>query len=530
MKTNECLSQSLPEKIDVLVVGYGPVGAAVAALLGRYGVQTLVIDKAKDILMMPRAIALDNEALRILQMAGLTDRCFDRLGIQEVRMHCPVMGEYGRINTAGSIDGHPKLVTFYQPELEAALRKQVGKFNNVSVYCGLELDDLQQTHAGVKAFLKDDNGIRHQVFARYVIGADGASSKVRSLNNMEFDGQTYTQDWLIVDARRRNTQAIDHVEFICDPDRPTPHMPAPGGRERWEFMLQPGETRDDMERPEKLAELLSPWVNAEDLSIERHAVYRFHARCCNHFQKGRVFLVGDAAHITPPFVGQGLVAGLRDAANLSWKLAWVTRGRANPAILNSYDQERQPHAKQMITLAKLMGQMVMPRDRVRAVAVHGAVRVLRKIPPFRAYLEDLKIKPLNTFKKGLFVAGRRKTKLQRGAQFPQSLVKQGETIRLSDDVLGEQLTMVGLGVDPQILLEESTRARWQALGGHFLHIGMRGQPANTESPFVESFSNDFVLNKPRGWLVVVRPDRVVMHDGTPDDANRMVTKCLEFMA
>jgi len=177
-----------------------------------------------------------------------------------------------------------------------------------------------------------------------------------------------------------------------------------------------------------------------------------------------------------------------------------------------------------------MGQMVMPRDRVRAVAVHGAVRVLRKIPPFRAYLEDLKIKPLNTFKKGLFVAGRRKTKLQRGAQFPQSLVKQGETIRLSDDVLGEQLTMVGLGVDPQILLEESTRARWQALGGHFLHIGMRGQPANTESPFVESFSNDFVLNKPRGWLVVVRPDRVVMHDGTPDDANRMVTKCLEFMA
>lgn len=522
-------SIDVPEMIDVLIVGYGPVGAAVAALLGRYGVKTLVVEREKDILMMPRAIALDNEALRILQLAGLTDQSFERIGIQEVRMHCPLMGEYGRVNTAGSIDGHPKLVTFYQPELEHSLRKQVGKFDNVMVRLGVTLDDLKQTGVGVAVTLVDEGGNKHPVMARYLVGADGASSKVRQLINMDFEGQTYTQDWLIVDAHRRGSEAIDHVEFICDPERPTPHMPAPGGRERWEFMLQPGETRDDMERPEKLAALLAPWACAEDLSIERHAVYRFHARCCRHFQKERVFLVGDAAHITPPFVGQGLVAGLRDAANLSWKLAWVIRGRASPAILNSYDSERQPHAKQMINLAKFMGHLIMPRNHAQAAAIHGAVRAIRWIPPLRTYFDDLKIKPQNAFKKGLFAHGRSNIKLKRGGQLPQALVKQGEDICLSDDVLGDHLTLVGFGIDPQTLLDANTATRWQAMGGQCLHIGMRGQTSNTSSAFVEAFGNDLVLGAPQGWVAVVRPDRVVMHDGAPAQANQVISKCLALL-
>lgn len=308
-----------------------------------------------------------------------------------------------------------------------------------------------------------------------------------------------------------------------------PHIPAPGGRERWEFMLQPGETREDMERPEKLAALLAPWARAEDLSIERHAVYRFHARCCRQFQQGRVFLVGDAAHITPPFVGQGLVAGLRDVANLAWKLAWVTRGRASPAILDSYDRERQPHAKQMINLAKVMGHLIMPRNPVQAAAIHGAVRAIRWIPPLRTYFEELKIKPPNAFKKGLFAHGRGNNKLRRGGQLPQTLVKQGDDIRLSDDVLGDHLTLVGFGIDPQTLLDNNTAARWQAMGGHYLHIGMRGQSSHTPSAFVESFGNDLVLGTPQGWVAVVRPDRVIMHDASPTQANQMISKCLALL-
>ena len=517
---------ALPDSVDVLVVGYGPVGAALAALLGRYGVQTLVVDKVEDVMLMPRAIALDNEALRILQMVGLGEAAFPRMAIPEVKMHCPYIGQFGRVNTSGSIDGHPKLVTFYQPDLEHALRRQANSFDCVRFLSGHELANLSQTGNVVTANLRDNAGRVHEVKARYLVGADGASSRVRTLIGQDFVGQTYAEDWLIVDAAGREGKAIDHVEFICNPKRPTPHMPAPGGRERWEFMLQPGEAREDMERPEKVAELLAPWIKPGELVVERKAVYRFHARCCERFQDGRVFLAGDAAHITPPFVGQGLVAGLRDAANLGWKLAWVIKGLATPALLDSYDQERRPHARKMIGLAKLMGSLVMPGNAVSALAVHGVMRAARLLPPLRNHLEELKIKPANRFKAGCFVPGQGRTRLHRGGQMPQDWVRQGEAIRLSDDVLGDHLTLVGFGVDPRDLLNESTRARWTASSGHFVQIGLRGQPPVSARDFAEDLSDTLVPGVPRGWLAVVRPDRVIMHDGPAAKASAIADACL----
>lgn len=529
-KKAAALGDTPPATTDVLVIGYGPVGAALTALLGRYNVNTLVVDKEKDILLMPRAIALDNEALRILQMVGLGEDAFERIGIPEVKMHCPYLGQFGRVNTSGSIDGHPKLVTFYQPDLEKALRLQAKQYACVSFRHGYELIGFEQLEQGVLATVQDTTGALHQVQARYLIGADGASSRVRTLIGQDFNGQTYAEDWLIVDARQRENKAIDHVEFICNPVRPTPHMPAPGGRERWEFMLQPGETREQMETPEKLAELLAPWIHPDELVIERKAIYRFHARCCNRFQKGRVFLVGDAAHITPPFVGQGLVAGLRDIANLGWKLAWVLKGYATPALLDSYDQERRPHARKMIELAKLMGHLVMPRKPATAIAVHGAMRIVRWVPPMRRQLEELKIKPPNRFKKGFFVADRRWTgKLKRGGQIPQDFVRIGSQICLSDDVLGDQLALVGFGIDPFALLDDVTRARWMALNGNFLQIGLRGQKPVPESEFAEDLSNNLVPGIRRGWVAVVRPDRVIMHDGPAEQISKMVKECMRML-
>lgn len=520
---------SLPASTGVLVIGYGPVGAALAALLGRYGVETLVVDKVKDVMLMPRAIALDNEALRILQMAGLGEDAFERIGIPEVKLHCPYLGQFGQVNTSGSIDGHPKLVTFYQPDLEHALRRQAEQFASVTVQGGYELLDLEQTGGGVLARLQDEAGNRHEVMARYLVGADGASSRVRTLIGQDFQGQTYAEDWLIVDAARREGKAIDHVEFICNPARPSPHMPAPGGRERWEFMLQPGETREQMEQPQKVAELLAPWISADELVVERKAVYRFHARCCDRFQQDRVFLVGDAAHITPPFVGQGLVAGLRDVANLGWKLAWVMQGRATPALLDSYDQERRPHARKMIELAKLMGHLVMPRNTAKAMAVHGAVRAAQFLPPLRQQLQELKIKPANRFRKGFFMKGRTRSGLQRGGQLPQDLVRHRDRICLSDDVLGDRLVLVGFGVDPGALLDQVTRARWEAHNGSFLQVGMRGQRPGQAADYAEDLSDTLVPGVPRGWLAVVRPDRVVMHDGPAPAALAMVNECLRAL-
>lgn len=523
----EMESQSRPD-VDVLVVGYGPVGATVACLLGQYGVRVLVIDKSPDVYAAPRAIALDNEALRVLQMAGLEEASFERVVIPFVRMRCPYVGEFSRVNTHGAIDGHPKLVTFFQPDLERALRAKVAEHPTVQTWLGAELQTFVDQGSDVEAELRLANGSPVTIRAKYLVGADGASSFVRRAIGQDFDGQTYPEDWLIVDARHV-PHPIDHVEFLCDPHRAVPHMAAPGQRERWEFSLRPGEKPGDMEQPGAIRELLKPWGDPAEMHIERTAVYRFHARCCDAFSKGRVFLAGDAAHVTPPFIGQGLVAGLRDAANLSWKLAHVTQGHAAPAILSSYDEERRPHAKAMIGLAQLMGRLVMPKSAFAAIVNHGVVRTLRLFPPLRHFLDDLGIKPKNRFRRGLFVHGG--GPLVRGAQIPQGLVRDASGVtRLSDAVLGPGLTLVGFGVDPSSRLTPDAARAWTAAGGTVARISPRGAPLRHSDGAYEDLDDVFVpAVAPIGWLAVIRPDQVVLHQGPVAEADRVVRESLTLM-
>jgi 3-(3-hydroxy-phenyl)propionate hydroxylase len=511
--------------VDVLIAGYGPVGAALAGLLGRYGVRTLVIDRAPGVVMSPRAIALDNEALRILQQVGLGEHDFARLPIPHVVLRSPRFGEFARLNTSRRIDGHPMLVTFFQPDLERALRANAEAQATTTAQTGVELLRFEEDADGVLAVLRTAEGAEQHVRARFLVGADGANSTIRAAIGESFEGETYLEDWLIVDALDV-PGTLDHVEFLCDPARPCPHMVAPGGRTRWEFMLRPGETRDDMLKDGAIEALLTPWAKPGEYALERKAVYRFHARACARFSKGRVFLVGDAAHVTPPFVGQGLVAGLRDASNLAWKLAWVLRHGAAASVLDSYDLERRPHAVEMINLARFAGMLIMPRSPARAWLIHGGIKALRKLPGVKALMDDSGLKPANAYPKGLFVPGR--GRVRRGAWIPQALVRDaGGRLIPSDDMFGPGFTLICTDSSTPNIHADTAR-RWQAMGGMttaLLRKGSKAMPSCAED--VEDAFAEITRTK---WCVVVRPDRTVLHDGPLAEADRVLRESLALLA
>lgn len=518
------------QRYDVVVVGLGPVGAAVANLLGAHGIQTLVIERETVINRSPRAIALDNEALRILQMAGLSEDAFDTVAIPYVQMRSPLLGDYARANTTGQIDGHPKLVTFFQPQLEEALRARLAGRSSVTVRTGVEVTGLEQSDDSVRLDLRAGPDVV-RIEAQIVVGCDGANSFVRRALGLELKGRTFLEDWLVVDVRGA-PEPIDHVEFWCDPSRPSPHMPAPGGRQRWEFKLRPGETREQMERPEVVHDLLHRWTRGAPVELERVAVYRFHARLADRFSVGRVFLAGDSAHLTPPFAGQGLVSGLRDAANLSWKIAAVVDCRASRSILDSYTIERRPHAMATIDMALMMGRLVMPGNRPQALAVHGLARLLDLFPPTRRLFGELEIKPVNGAREGLFRT-HRDDRIRAGTAFGQGLVAYGGQAKPSDDVLGNGLCLVGFGADPGDTLSDDARAHWEAIGGRIVQLTHRGQRLNlgSRAERCEDLTGRFLgASRSLGWAAVVRPDRMVLCEGPAAESTRLIEETMALLA
>ncbi len=528
--------KSLPEAIEVLIVGAGPVGMATANLLASFGVKGLVIDKEPDIFAQPRAISLDNEALRVLQWAGLDENSFSRIGLGSVRFNSPLFGEIARVNSAGSIDCHPKAISFFQPELEQALLTRLQKREEFSLHRGVSLLSSIQTEKGVQATLEDECGNKHELHCQFLIAADGANSSVRKSLGLDFKGgKQYDEDWLIVDvkgiSKSNIKQPIDHVEFICDPKRSVPHLPAPGDRERWEFKLRKNEDPKTLLQDENIRKLLLPWFPQQDANIERKAVYRFQANVAPKFSKGKIFLVGDAAHVTPPFIGQGLVAGLRDGANLSWKIASVLKGFGHEKILQSYDTERRPHAKAMIKLAVIAGRVVMPQNKLAAFISHGLVSLIAYLPFFKNLLKELEIKPENGFKKGLFVNGG--NRIKRGHPLVQTeLHHEDGRVFKSDDVLAGKFRLIAFGEDPHAYLSENALNQWKAFGGECLQVCHHQQVFNrTQSSNCWEDKKGTLLPgvAPLGWLAIVRPDQIVMHDGPLENAEQIVQEVFDAM-
>ncbi|MFC7762480.1 FAD-dependent monooxygenase [Catellatospora bangladeshensis] len=322
-----------PADVDVVIIGCGPVGALTANLLGVRGVSTLVVERSALPHGQPRAFSCDDEALRVYQQAGL-------LGQVGPYMHRPVLANY--VNRAGRIFarvrlsevdfgfGHPPLNFFDQPRLEAALRTGLDRFGHVTLRLGTELVSLAQDAHGVDVTLRDvATGQSRLVRAGYVLGCDGARSTTRAEAGIALSGRSYGEPWLAISGDvPPDAVRVPHTTFVCDWRRPAFVSPGTGGSYRLEFMLRPGETAAEMTRPEVVAELAAPYVDPARFTVTRAVGYTFHDLVAARWREGRVFLLGDAAHQMPPFLGQGLVSGLRDAANLTWKLALVLAGRA----------------------------------------------------------------------------------------------------------------------------------------------------------------------------------------------------------
>ena len=373
----------------VIVVGAGPVGCTAALLLADLGIPVTLLERHTEPHPLPRAVHLDDEVARILDRIGVSEGFLARSrpgsGLRLLDAGHRVMAEFTRDHKPG-MHGFPQANMFHQPDLEELLLARVAQQPLVDFRRGAEVCGLQGTASPLTAApvrVRTLVNEEPQTFTgTVVLGCDGANSTIRELTGIPMEDLGFTERWLVVDIRvEGGLDTWDGVEQICDPARPATFMQVTGDRYRWEFQLRDGEDEADLITPQALGELLRPWTGRGDLTgleIIRTASYTFRARLASRFQAGRVFLLGDAAHLTPPFIGQGLAAGLRDADNLAWKLAHVLTGQAGASLLASYETERRPHAKAIVKKAVRVGwAMTGGQDRaaaVRRIALAAAVR------------------------------------------------------------------------------------------------------------------------------------------------------------
>jgi 3-(3-hydroxy-phenyl)propionate hydroxylase len=358
---------------DVAVVGFGPVGAALANLLGGLGVRCVVLEREGAAYHLPRAVHFDDEVMRIFQGMGLA-------GAMEAITHASPGMRF--VNAEGRLlidwprpPGHGpqfwhRSYRFHQPDLERVLREGAGRFGCVAVRTRCAVEAVREVGDRVRLAVVDlESGAREEVAARFVVGCDGARSMVRRGIAAELEDLHAHQQWLVTDLvlKGPKPELGDFSVQHCDPARPATYVRGTGMRRRWEIMLMPGDDPAEAVREATVWRWLARWIGPGEAAIERAAVYTFHAAIARGWRRGRVMIAGDAAHMTPPFLGQGMCAGMRDVANLAWKLAAVLRG-ADDRLLDSYERERGPHVRDYIEIAVRLGRVIAETDPAAARA------------------------------------------------------------------------------------------------------------------------------------------------------------------
>ncbi|MDM0049427.1 bifunctional 3-(3-hydroxy-phenyl)propionate/3-hydroxycinnamic acid hydroxylase [Variovorax sp. J22R115] len=424
---------------DVAVVGFGPSGAVAAGLLAGMGLRVWVCDRSREVYDKPRAIAVDHEILRVFQQLGVMDAVAPHLEPFTPSEYFGVDGQLIKRLTMVAPPyplGYTPSNVFTQPPVEAALGAHVQGHANATVELGTQVTSLDQDDEGVTLQWRRDDGEEGRTRARWVVACDGASSSVREQVGMALEDLSFDEPWLVVDvlanARGMAKLPATSVQY-CEPDRPCTMVIGPGNHRRWEISLKPGEDPQKVVEPAETWKLLSRWLTPEDGKLWRQASYRFHALVADRWRSGRVFVAGDAAHQQPPFLGQGMCQGVRDVANLAWKLAAVchgeVRGAAAEALLDSYGIERAQHVRQLTSRIKGIGAVICERDETKArerdarmlAECGGVVRDM----PRQDVLPGLELGLLSPAPHGA-----------NGTIFPQPWVEQGEARVRFDTLAG----------------------------------------------------------------------------------------------
>ena len=455
---------TLPDThVPVVIIGAGPTGLMLANLLGMQGIAALVIERSTNTVGEPRAVTIDDESLRTVQAAGLIDAVLPNV-VQGYGVHYYSWRnrEFARIEPSAIENGFPKRNAFRQQVLVGQLRDGLQRFDDAAIWFGHELVSfLDEGLDGEKVHLTLRQGdLTRHISCNWLVACDGGRSPVREQLGIKLTGSTYDEKWLIVDLLNRSS-AFRHTRTYCDPARPAIRLPGPDGTLRYEFMLLEGED------PEKLLDetFLRGLIHDREpmdaqLEIARKVVYAFHARVAESWRAGRVFLAGDAAHLTPPFAGQGMNSGVRDAANLAWKLAAVVKGQMPATLLDSYELERKPHAWSLIRMAVRIGTFMQPKSRLTAMLTQGALRVASLYRPVRDYVLQLKFKPKPRFFAGFFATGEvANAMVAAGQLLPQPMVELpgGAHVKL-DDTLGSGFALLTLPSSRASVLLDDFRA------------------------------------------------------------------------
>jgi 2-polyprenyl-6-methoxyphenol hydroxylase-like FAD-dependent oxidoreductase len=390
------MTTAATQRVPVVIVGAGPTGVTAATLLAQYGVDCLVLDRWPGVYPQPRAVHLDDEIYRIIARLGLADEfaAMSRptLGLRLVDNRFRTLTEFNR-DPERSVHGFPQANMFDQPELEALLRANLQRHPNARLRGDAEVTEIVSSGAHIRVTFSDrSDGRVHQVDGDYLLGCDGSNSIVRAHIGSAMRDLKFQQRWLVVDvASDTDLGQWDGVHQVCDPDRAGTYMRIGPARYRWEFQLLAGETATDFGTLDRLRPLINPWTSTvpiEDLTLLRVTDYTFRAQIADRWRRGNVFILGDAAHLTPPFIGQGMGAGLRDAANLAWKIAGVHHGALASDVLKTYEQERKPHTRYMIRLALGVGWAMTGGGRPGNVARRAVLPRLRLVPGLRDKVVD----------------------------------------------------------------------------------------------------------------------------------------------